>query len=139
MLARQRIYCRMAQIRLVAEADAPANVQPIYEEIKKALGIPVVPGLFKVMANDPEYLEATWRQFKSVMRPGELSRREKELVALAVSATNSCTYCIRAHTAALKGLGLTDRGILELMAVVGLFNNFNKLLDGLLVEPDIGV
>ena len=129
----------MAQISMVAESDAPAKVKGIYEEIKKTIGIPMVPNLFKAMGGNPDYLEATWNQFKSVMGPGELTRREKELVALAVSATNNCKYCIYAHTAALRGLGLSEKGILELMAVVGLFNNFNKFVDGLLIEPDLGV
>ena len=74
----------MAQVGLVAERSAPAEVQAVYEEIKKTLGIPVVPNLFKAMASNPDYLEATWNQFKATMRPGELTRREKELVALAV-------------------------------------------------------
>lgn len=129
----------MTQVAVVEEPDASSNVKAIYDEIKKTLGIPFVPNLFKTMAAKPDYLEATWRQFKVVMGPGELTRREKELVALAVSATNNCEYCIRAHTAALKGLGISEKGILELMAVVGIFNNFNKFLDGLQVKPDLGV
>lgn len=129
----------MTPVTLVAETDASSKVKAVYEEIKKTLGIPIVPNLFKAMGANPDYLEATWNQFKAVMGPGELTRREKELVALAVSATNNCKYCIYAHTAALKGLGLSEKGFLELMGVVGLFNNFNKFLDGLLVEPDLGV
>lgn len=124
---------------MVAESAAPGKVKTLYEEIKKTLGVPFVPNLFKAMRSNPDYLEATWNQFKTVMGPGELTRREKELAALAVSATNNCKYCIHAHTAALKGMGLSEKGIVELMAVVGLFNNFNKFLDGLLVEPDLGV
>ena len=124
---------------MAAEPDAPPKVKAVYEEIKKTLGIPFVPNLFKAMGTNPDYLEATWNQFRTVMGPGELTRREKELVALAVSATNNCKYCIYAHTAALKGLGLSEKGIVELMAVVGLFNNFNKFADGYLVEPDLGV
>ena len=129
----------MTQVKMVAEKDASAKARAVYEEVKKTLGIPFVPNLFKAMAANPDYLEATWNQFKAVMGPGELTRREKELVALAVSATNNCKYCIYAHTAALRGLGLSEKGIVELMAVVGLFNHFNKFADGLLVEPDLGV
>ena len=129
----------MTQVKMVREDDASPKVKAVFEEVKKAFGIPFVPNLFKAMGSNPDYLEATWNQFKIVMGPGELTRREKELVALAVSATNNCRYCILAHTATLKGLGLSERGILELMAVVGLFNNFNKFLDGLRVEPDLGV
>lgn len=128
----------MAQIKLMEEKDASGKVKAIYEEIKRTMGIPIVPNLFKAMGNNPDYLEATWKQFLTVMGPGELTRREKELVALAVSATNNCEYCIRAHSAALRGLGLGDKAILELMSVVGLFNHFNKFLDGLRIEPDLG-
>lgn len=129
----------MASVRLVAENEAAGNVAALYSEIKTTLGVPFVPNLFKALAVNPLHLETTWNVFKTVMGPGELTRREKELVALAVSATNNCRYCIHAHTAVLKGLGLSEKGIVELMGVVGLFNNFNKFLDGLLVEPDLGV
>ncbi len=129
----------MTQAKMAAEAEASPKLKTVYEEIRKTLGIPFVPNLFKAMGNNPDYLESTWNQFKTVMGPGELTRREKELVALAVSATNNCKYCIYAHTAAVKGLGLSEKGIVELMAVVGLFNNFNKFADGYLVEPDLGV
>lgn len=118
--------------------DALMEVKPIYEDIKKTLGISFVPNLFQAMGNHPEYLEVTWNQFKVAMGPGELTPREKELVALAVSATNHCKYCIGAHTAALRRLGLTEKGLIELMGVVGLFNNLNKFLAGLQVEPDLG-
>ena len=73
------------------------------------------------------------------MGPGELTGREKELVAMAVSATNNCEYCLHAHSAALKGLGLTEKGIVELMSVVGTYNYLNKFIDGLMIEPDLGV
>ena len=73
------------------------------------------------------------------MGPGELTKREKELVAMAVSATNNCEYCIYAHAAAIKGLGLNDQAMVELMGVIGLYNNINKFLDGLKIDPDLGV
>ena len=129
----------MAEISVVSNTASSAEVNTIYEEIKRTLGTPFVPGLFKAMAAKPDYLAATWNQFKSVMGSGALSRREKELVALAVSATNNCRYCIQAHTAILKGLGLEEEGIVELLAVVGVFNNFNKFADGLMIEPDVGL
>jgi len=129
----------MTTVSLITEEQASEPVINIYQEIKKTLGVPFVPNLFKAMANNPEQLEATWDQFKVIMGPGELTKREKELVAMAVSATNNCKYCIYAHTAALKGLGLNDQGIVELMGVIGLYNNMNKFLDGLMIEPDVGV
>ncbi len=129
----------MAIVPLISEQQATGKVKEIYDQIKKTFAIPFVPNLYKAMGNNPEYLEATWNQFKVTMGPGELTRREKELVALAVSATNDCEYCIYAHTAALKGMKLSEKGIVELMGVVGLYNNINKFLDGLMVEPDMGV
>ena len=71
------------------------------------------------------------------MGPGKLDRRTKEIIALAVSATNNCTYCIDAHTAQLRKLGLGDAEITEVMAVVDLFNGFNKRADGMQLESDL--
>lgn len=127
----------MAIVTYVEEADADAAVAAIYAEIKAAFGLPFVPNLFKAMAHRPSYLAATWDRIKCVMAPGALDRRTKEIVALAVSATNGCDYCVNAHAAALKKLGVDDAGLVELMAVVDLFNGLNRFLDGLRLEPDL--
>lgn len=127
----------MATVKYVEETDAPDEIRKVYADIKEWFGLPFVPNLFKVMANHPAYLEATWARLKVIMGPGRLDRTTKEVIALAVSATNNCHYCIDAHTAALKKLGFGDAEITELMAVVDLFNGFNKLLDGLRVESDL--
>ncbi len=129
----------MAIIPLLSEEAANEDVKKVYEEIKNTFGIDFVPNLFKAMGNNPEILASTWAEYKAIMEPGELNAREKEIIAMAVSATNNCEYCIHAHQAALKGMGMTEQGILELVAVVGLYNHFNKFLDGLRVEPDLGV
>ena len=130
----------MSLAKMVSENEISEKSRTIYQEIKKAFGISFVPNLFKAMGSNPEHLEAAWNQVKTtLLAPGELTRREKEMVALAVSATNNCKYCILAHSAALKGLGLSEKGLVELMAVVGLFNHLNKFADGLMVEPDLGV
>lgn len=127
----------MATVKYVEEAGASDKIKEIYGEIKKMFGIPFVPNLFKAMANHPAYLEATWLRFKAIMGPGKLDPKTKQVIALAVSATNNCEYCINAHTAALKGMGFGDPEITELMAVVDMFNGFNKFLDGLRVESDL--
>ena len=129
----------MAIVSMVSEEQADDKVKKVYEEIKKIFGLPFVPNLFKAMGNNPIYLEATWNQFKATMGHGELTPREKELVALAVSATNNCEYCIYAHKAKLEAMGLSEKGLVEFMGVVGLYNNMNKFLDGLMIEPDLGV
>ena len=128
----------MATVKYVEEAQASDRVMNVYADIKKTFGLPFVPNLFKSMANHPAYLEATWARHKAIMvAPGKLDRKTREVIALAVSATNNCEYCVNAHTAALKQMGFDDEAITELMAVVDQFNGFNKLADGLQIEPDL--
>lgn len=127
----------MATVKLVEEAEATSEVQTIYSEVKQMFGVPFVPNIFKAMANHPGYLEATWARFKVIMGPGKLDPTTKQVIALAVSATNNCEYCINAHTVTLKQMGFDDAALTELMAVVDMFNGFNKFLDGLRVESDL--
>ena len=127
----------MATVKLVEETEATPEVQKIYNEVKKMFGVTFVPNIFKAMANHPGYLEATWMRFKVIMGPGQLEPKTKQVIALAVSATNNCEYCVNAHTVALKQMGYDDGAITELMAVVDMFNGFNKFLDGLRVESDL--
>jgi AhpD family alkylhydroperoxidase len=89
------------------------------------------------LATYPPLLEETWRRLKSIMAPGRLDLKTKEMIALAVSATNGCAYCINSHTAALKKLGVDDESLGELMAVVGLYNTTNTLADAYQVRPDV--
>jgi AhpD family alkylhydroperoxidase len=125
-------------VSYVGEADADAEVAAIYAEIRSAFGLPFVPNLFRALAHRPSYLAATWDRVKLVMAPGALDRRTKEIVAVAVSATNGCDYCVDAHSAALRRLGMDDAAFVELMAVVDLFNGLNALLGGLRVDSDPG-
>ena len=127
----------MPLVKLIAEEDAMGRVKEIYDDIKTTYGIPFVPNAYKAMAVYPEFLEAEWRKIKVLRTRGELSVREKELIALAVSATNGCDYCIDAHTAILKRMGVSDRAIIELIAVVDHYNGLNVFLEGLQIESDI--
>ncbi len=127
----------MATVKLVEESQASPEVRLVYQDIKKTFGLPFVPNLFRAMAHNPAYLEATWNRVKVVMGQGKLDRKTKEMIAVAVSAANNCEYCVNAHTAALKSLGVTDAELVELMAVVDLFSGLNKFLDGLRVESDL--
>jgi AhpD family alkylhydroperoxidase len=127
----------VATIKLIDEKEADPKVKEIYEEIKKTFGIPFVPNLFKAMGHNAGILEAKWRQILQVMTKGALDPKTKEIIAVAVSATNNCRYCIDAHTANLKRMGVSDAQLLEIMAVVDLFNGLNKFLDGLEVESDL--
>jgi AhpD family alkylhydroperoxidase len=96
-----------------------------------------VPDIWRALATHPEHLELCWTRLKAIMQPGKVDLLTKEIIALAVSATNSCRYCINSHTAACLKLGLDTEGLGEVLAVVGLFNQMNKLADAYQVEPDI--
>ena len=89
-----------------------------------------MPNFWKTIALNPDYLEVTWNNLKTVMKPGKLDRVTKEIIAVAVSATNNCEYCILSHTDALRQLGLDDEAIMELMAVVDFFNGSNSVASG---------
>lgn len=128
----------MSTVALVEEPEASTEVAAIYADIRATFGMPFVPAMFKAIAHHPAYLKVSWERVKVIMGPGLIDRKTKEMIAVAVSATNGCDYCVLAHTAALKGMGSNDAEIVELMAVVDLFSGFNKMLDGLQVAPDIG-
>ena len=127
----------MATVQYLQEQEADDRVRKIYEDIKAAFGLSFVPNLFKAMGHHPAYLEASWARVKEIMGPGRIDRKTKEIIAVAVSATNGCEYCVNAHSAALKRLGVGDVEILEVMAVVDLFNGFNKFAEGLRIESDL--
>ncbi len=93
----------MATVTYVEEASATDRVKEIYVDIKKTFGTPFVPNLFKAMANHPAYLETTWARFKTIMGPGKLDPKTKQVIALEVSATNNCEYCINAPIRSRSG------------------------------------
>lgn len=127
----------MPTVQLVEEAAASKRVKAIYDDIKATKKIDRVPNFWRALAAHPDNLERSWNQAKAIMKPGNLDLLTKEIIALAVSITNSCRYCINSHTAACQKLGLTPEQQGELLAVVGLYNQFNKMADAFQVEPDI--
>src|SRR5207245_632840 len=108
----------VALVRAIPEAEATGKVKAIYDEILASRKLARVPHFWRVLASHPDYLEATWNKLKVVMRPGRIDRVTKEMIAVAVSATNNCDYCLRSHTDALRDLGVDDETLVELMAVV---------------------
>ncbi len=126
----------MPTVAMVEYDQAPPEVRAIYDEIMAAKGIDFVPNFWKTLATHPPLLEDVWRSLARTMAPGRLDALTKEMIALAVSATNGCTYCIRSHTAAARKLGMDDEMLGELMAVVGVFNRTNRLADAYQVEVD---
>ena len=117
-------------------ADASAAVRAVYDDIKKTRNVPDVNNFWKCLARDPATLKRTWESIKEIMAPGALDPLTKEMLYLAVSATNGCEYCIRSHTASARKQGMTDAMLGELLAVVGMANETNALADGFQVEVD---
>ncbi|MHB8393137.1 MAG: carboxymuconolactone decarboxylase family protein [Candidatus Dormibacteria bacterium] len=124
----------MALVKLVDESEATGLVKEVYDDILTSRNLERVPNYWKALAHQPEYLAATWNKMKAVMSEGSLDRRTKEIIAVAVSATNNCSYCLSSHTDALRGMGFGDPELLELMAVVDFFNGSNAVASGLKVE-----
>lgn len=134
---------RTATVTPVDEARAVGKVAEIFADIKATKRIDFVPRLWRVLATSPDVLETVWSSLKRLMHPEAAGRtpaldaRTREIVALAVSATNGCSYCVNSHTAALRKLGVDDNALGEVLAIVGLFNMTNALADGYQIEPDI--
>ena len=116
--------------------DASSDVRVIYDEIKQAREVNDVSNFWKYLANDPVTLRRTWHSLKEIMGPGALDSLTKELIYIAVSATNNCAYCIRSHTASASSKGMTDAMFGELMAVVGMANETNTLVHGYQIPID---
>jgi AhpD family alkylhydroperoxidase len=134
---------RIATVAPVSEEAATATVAEVYADIKATKNIAFVPNLWRVLATNPDHLELVWSRLKAIMHPEATGRASKldpltrEIIALAVSATNGCAYCVNSHTTAVRKLGLSVEALGEVMAVVGLFNTTNALADAYQIEPDI--
>ena len=126
----------MALVPLIEYAQASAEVRAVYDDIMKTRGVDWINNFWKALANDPKELARVWRNVKQVMAPGALDPLVKEMVYVAVSATNGCEYCTYSHTAAARKRGMTDAMLMELLAVVGLANETNRLANGLRIEVD---
>jgi AhpD family alkylhydroperoxidase len=127
----------MATVKLVEYAQASAEVRAVYDDIMATRKVDWVNNFWKALANHPPTLRRTWESVKQVMAPGgALDPLTKEMVYLAVSATNGCDYCIASHTASARKHGMTDAMLGELLAVVGMANETNRLADGYQVEID---
>mgnify|MGYP001267763683 FL=1 len=126
----------MAIFKPIQENEATGKVKEIYDDIKDKRQITEVPNFWKSLANNPETLERTWNNLQEIMKKGALDPITKELIYVAVSITNSCEYCIRSHTSAAKKKGATDQMIKEMIDVVGLANQNNKLVESYQVEVD---
>ena len=126
----------MPAIPLTSYDSATPEVREIYDDIMRTRGTNWVNNFWKALAHDPATLRRTWYSVKEVMAAGALDPLTKELIYLAVSATNQCSYCIASHTAAARKAGMTDRMLAEVLAVVGMANESNRLASGYQVEVD---
>jgi AhpD family alkylhydroperoxidase len=126
----------VALVPLIEYAQASAEVRAVYDDIMKTRGVDWINNFWKALANDPKELARVWRNVKQVMAPGALDPLVKEMVYVAVSATNGCEYCTCSHTAAARKRGMTDAMLMELLAVVGLANETNRLANGLRIDVD---
>src|ERR1035438_4820436 len=126
----------MATLGLIEYDTASDEVRAVYDDIMATRGTDWINNFWKALAHDPATLRRTWESIKEIMRPGALDPLTKELIYLAVSATNQCGYCIASHTAGARKAGMTDAMFAELMAVVGMANETNRLASGYQVEID---
>ncbi len=126
----------MSILKPITEKKAKGKVKKIYEDIKSKRKITKIPNFWKSLANDPNTLERTWNSLQQVMQKGALDPLTKEMLYVAVSMTNSCEYCIRSHTKAAQKKGLTDKMLKELIAVVAMANETNRLVESYQVEVD---
>ena len=126
----------MSLTRMVEYQDAPPEVRAVYDDIMATRNLDWIPNFWKTLGSHPPLLREVWTGLKQTMQPGRLDTLTKELLAIAVSATNGCTYCLNSHTAQARKLGMDDAMLGEVMAVVGTFNRTNKLADGYQVEVD---
>jgi AhpD family alkylhydroperoxidase len=126
----------MATFGLIEYSDASAEVREVYDDIMATRQTDYVNNFWKALAHEPSTLRRTWESIKQIMRPGALDPLTKEMLYLAVSATNQCGYCIASHTAAARKAGMSEAQFAELMAVVGMANETNRLASGYQVEID---
>jgi uncharacterized peroxidase-related enzyme len=126
----------MSTLGLIEYKDASPEVRAVYDDIMATRKTDWINNFWKAIAHDPATLKRTWEDVKHIMAPGALDALTKEMIYVAVSVTNQCGYCIAAHTIAAQKKGMSDAMFNELMSVVGMANENNKLVTGYQVEID---
>jgi AhpD family alkylhydroperoxidase len=126
----------MATVPLIDESLAGVEVRAVFDDIRTTRNTDFINNFWRALANHPPTLRRTWESLKEVMAPGALDPLTKELIYLAVSVSNGCMYCTASHGAAAKRLGMSAEMLGELIAVVGMANETNRLADGYRVPVD---
>jgi AhpD family alkylhydroperoxidase len=132
----QELEANMSIFGLIEYPDASPEVRAIYDDIMTTRKTDWISNFWKAIAHDPATPKRTWEDIKQIMGPGALDPVTKELIYVAVSVTNQCHYCIASHTASAQKKGMTDAMFKELMAIVGMANETNKMVTGYQVEID---
>jgi len=126
----------MALVRSVEYQEASPEVRAVYDDIMATRKVTSINNFWKVLACDPAMLKRTWEEVRDVMAPGTLDALTKELIYIAVSATNNCEYCSYSHTASARKQGMSDTMLAEVLAVTALANKTNRLANGFRVDVD---
>ena len=126
----------MATLGLIEYNDASPEVRAVYDDIMATRKTDWINNFWKALAHDPATLRRTWHSVKEIMAPGALDALTKEMIYVAVSVTNGCQYCIASHSAAARKKGMTAEMFHELMAVVGMANESNRLANGYQIDVD---
>lgn len=126
----------MTTVRLLSHAEASPAARAIFDDIMRVRGVDDVNNFWKALAHSPEVLQGVWSQVQQVMKPGALDALTKELIYIAVSAANSCEYCVHSHTAAARAKGMSDAQHAELLAVIAMASQTNALANSLQVPVD---
>ena len=126
----------MAVFKMIEETKATGKVKEVFEDIKKKRNTDYINNFWKMLANNPDTLERTWTSLQQVMKKGALDEMTKELIYVAVSMTNSCEYCIKSHSIAAKIKGASTEMLSELIAVVAMANETNRLVEAYQVKVD---
>ena len=126
----------MALVKGVEYADATPEVKAVYDDIMATRKVASINNFWKILAVDPAALKRTWEEVRDVMAPGTIDALTKELIYIAVSATNNCEYCSHSHTASARKQGMNDAMLAEVLAVTALANKTNRLANGFRVDVD---
>lgn len=126
----------MATVTLLSDEEVSAEALAVFDDIRQTRGTDFINNFWRALAHDPDLLRATWERLKVVMGPGALDPLVKEMLYIAVSATNACDYCAHSHTASARAKGMTPNMYAELLAVVGMANQTNALANALRVPVD---
>lgn len=126
----------MATVRLLTDAELSPEARAVFDEIRAARKTDHVNDFWRALAHDPVALRRTWESIRQVMAPGALDPLVKEMLYVAVSIANGCDYCIHTHTASARAKGMTEAQFMELVAVVGMASETNRMVGAFGVEVD---